>query len=281
MWNNSFNILLTIISLLNFVHVTVAGDVVYAVNAGGSHHVDENGIQYIADPLNIGVASDYGQRFSIRRVSQNDQILYQTERWHDESFSYSIPVKSDGDYVLVLKFSEVYFTGSEQKVFGVQLNNQHMVVPSLDIFDKVGHATAHDEIISFSIQKGKLQVGGESSSFNNVLTVEFLKGAADNPKICAFYLLKGKVEDVNPLPPLDLLNKAEEEEEDEEEEAPEDEVTRPESKKSSTSDQAKRDKLKSGPPAVNPYAEDNSSLVLPIVIAFCAFIPTLVCLCRL
>ncbi|XP_039262921.1 malectin-like [Styela clava] len=280
MWATESLVIPFTLALLCFIDITFANDVIYAVNAGGTQHVDSNGIQYIADPLKVGVASDYGQRFNIRRVSHNDQVLYQTERWHDESFSYDVPVKSDGDYVLVLKFSEVYFTGSEQKVFNVQLNNQHMIVQSLDIFDKVGHATAHDEIVPFSIKKGTLNVGTESSSFNNILTVEFLKGAADNPKICAFYLLKGKPEDVNQLPPLDLLNKAEEEEEEEEEESP-DVGTRPDDKKTSYSDQAKREKLKSGPPAVNPYAEDNSSLVLPIIVAFCAFIPTLVCLCRL
>lgn len=273
-------LIISVIAL--FCAISVRGaNVIYAVNAGGSSHTDRNGIRYIADPLSVGVSSDYGQRFNIRRSTADDQILYQTERWHHESFSYEIPVKADGEYVLVLKFSEVYFNGAEQKVFDIQLNNQHMVVTNLDIYDKVGHATAYDEIIPFSVQKGKLKVGDETSSFNGVLTLELLKGVADNPKICAFYVLQGSKEDVAVLPPLDLLNKAEEEEEDEDEEElqPDDEVEP--NKKSSPKDKEKRDKLKSGPPAINPYAEDNSSLILPILVAFCAFIPTLLCLCKL
>ena len=50
------------------------------------------------------------------------------------------------------------------------------------------------------------------------------------------------------------------------------------SKKSSSKN---RNKLKSGPPAADPYAEDNSSYVMPIMIAFAVFIPSLLCVCRL
>lgn len=264
------------------VGVASAGDVIYAVNAGGGGHTDSNGIRYIPDPLSIGVASDYGQRFQIRRALAEDQNLYQTERWHSNSFSYEIPVKEDGDYVIVMKFAEVYFDAPEQKVFSVQLNNQHVVVPQLDIFEKVGHATAHDEVVEFSVKKGKLEVGGESSSFNNVLTLELLKGHADNPKICAFYVMKGRADDVPALPSLDkVLEKDDEDEEDAEDEGEDVSDQKSQGTKPSPDDRKNREKLKSGPPAINPYAEDSGSLVLPIIVAFCAFIPTLICLCRL
>lgn len=276
-------ILIFIVFSIVAIGFTVDGaNVIYAVNAGGGHHEDQNGIRFIADPLSVGVASDYGQRFTIRRSSLEDQILYQTERWHHDSFSYDIPVKSDGDYVLVLKFAEVYFNSAEQKIFDIQLNNQHQVVTNLDIFDKVGHATAHDEIIPFSVEKGKFKVAGETSNFNGVLSMELAKGAADNPKICAFYVIQGSVDDVSTLPPLDLLNKVEEDEEEDEDEV---EISTQDDHNSdlklSDSNEKQDRHIKSGPPAINPYAEDNSSLILPIVIAFSAFIPTLVCLCRL
>lgn len=59
-------------------------------------------------------------------------------------------------------------------MFDVRLNG-HMVVKDLDIFDRVGHSTAHDEIVPFSIRRGKLSVQGEVSTFNGKLTVEFVK----------------------------------------------------------------------------------------------------------
>lgn len=60
------------------------------------------------------------------------------------------------------------------QVFDVRLNG-HVVVKDLDIFDRVGHSTAHDEFVPFSIRRGKLSVQGEVSTFNGKLTVEFVK----------------------------------------------------------------------------------------------------------
>jgi len=93
------------------------GEVIWAVNCGGDSHVDEYGIAYMRDPLQrTGVASDFGRSLLIQRVPPPDQILYQTERYHTQSFSYEVPVARDGDYVLVLKFCEVWFTQPNQKV---------------------------------------------------------------------------------------------------------------------------------------------------------------------
>lgn len=49
------------------------------------------------------------------------------------------------------------------------------MVKDLDIFDRVGHSTAHDEIIPMSIRKGKLSVQGEVSTFTGKLYIEFVK----------------------------------------------------------------------------------------------------------
>ena len=76
-------------------------------------------VKYERDPLfgKVGTASDYGKQLLIGRVNEKDQILYQTERYHHSTFGYDIPVKEDGNYVLVLKFSEVYFNAPNMKVY--------------------------------------------------------------------------------------------------------------------------------------------------------------------
>ena len=89
--------------------------------AGGKQHTDVFGVTYRSDPLagKVGVASDFGSRLVIGRVPPPDMVLYQTERYHTEDFSYDIKMssdKDDGEYVLVLKFSEVYFQSPGQKV---------------------------------------------------------------------------------------------------------------------------------------------------------------------
>ena len=93
-------------------------EVMYAINAGGEAHTDSYGIRYMRDPLmgKIGTASDYGKQLAIGRVNAIDQILYQTERYYSGTFGYDIPLNKDGQYVMVLKFCEVYFNSPNMKV---------------------------------------------------------------------------------------------------------------------------------------------------------------------
>ena len=97
-------------------NVGAIGEVIYAVNAGGGPHTDLHGVHYQADKLSIGTSSDFGKSLHVERAPPSDQILYQTERYHVADFGYNIPIKDEGDFVLVLKFSEVYFRGSKLKV---------------------------------------------------------------------------------------------------------------------------------------------------------------------
>ncbi|KAB0794333.1 hypothetical protein PPYR_11172 [Photinus pyralis] len=250
--------------LLSFIiDVTAVGQVLYAVNCGGDAFTDSNGIHYEKDPLQgrIGIASDYGKRLLIGRVPPNDHILYQTERYHHSTFGYEIPAHSDGEYVLTLKFSEVYFNAPDQKVFDVVLNGDHTIVSDLDIFEKVGRGVAHDEHIPFTISKGRLLVNGEESEIRGGrIRVEFIKGYKDNPKINAILVIKGTLDDVQKLPPI--------EPEPIEEYKEEPEVV-------------PKNRRPSGPKQPDPYTLDDSSMMLPVFIAIGTFIPILFCLCKL
>lgn len=113
----NFNTLFCAVCIISvMLHSSDALEVVWAVNCGGSAHTDVHGIRYQADPMKIGFASDYGKSLVIQRVVPQDQVLYQTERYHVSTFGYDVPISKDGDYVLVLKFSEVWFTAANQKV---------------------------------------------------------------------------------------------------------------------------------------------------------------------
>jgi len=109
----------------------IMDNVVFAVNCGGEAHTDANGrkkfnlilinllflgIRYRKDYLKTGIASDYGRNSNINRVSREDMILYQTERYDLQKFSYEIDLVDDGDYVLWMKFAEVWFNGPNMKV---------------------------------------------------------------------------------------------------------------------------------------------------------------------
>ncbi|EDV20186.1 uncharacterized protein TRIADDRAFT_4592, partial [Trichoplax adhaerens] len=248
--------------------------VIFAVNCGGSAHTDLNGVHYQADYNTVGINSDHGLQLSINRVPTPDQILYQTERYHSETFSYDIPIKEDDDYVLILKFSEVYFTGSNMKVFDVRLNSKHEVIKGLDIYHKVGKGTAHDEYIPFKISHKSLLINDESSPFKGVLTVEFIKGHLDNPKVNAIVVMKGQVSDVPKLAPLAGAEEADKDFDDDDDTS--------DTNSNTDNTQTPHSRKLSGPPVVNPYAvDDGSSYVVPIAVAVGVFIPTVFFLCRL
>ena len=110
-------LLLLSLTLLLHLEESLSYEVVYAVNCGGPRHVDKMGIKYKKDDNGVGVASDYGKSLSIARVPAEDMILYQTERYNNNDFSYDVQIPSNGNYVLVLKFAEVYFQAANQKVW--------------------------------------------------------------------------------------------------------------------------------------------------------------------
>ena len=105
-----------VVTAILFVGPSAAYDVIFAVNCGGGKHTDRFGIKYSSDSNPTGIASDFGYSLIIGRVHPDDMALYQTERYHSSTFGYSTRVSGDGEYLLVLKLAEVYFTAPGQKV---------------------------------------------------------------------------------------------------------------------------------------------------------------------
>lgn len=283
-------------------------EVIYALNAGGDAIQDSLGIRYRRDNSDAGTASDYGRSLDIKRVPQQDKILYQTERYATETFGYSIPMPTgDGDYVLWLKFSEVWFNAPNQKVFDVTLND-HTVVEGLDIFSKVGRGVAHDELVPFQIRQNKLIINGKSVAFSKEIKVDFVKTQHDNPKVNAIVIVKGTVDQIPQLPPYTFEKPIdyedfedpegaqhqsntndEDREVDEEEERARREYMRnlkeQQQEESSNSNRIKKEKKHVKAAAdvkiEDPYEADETSYIIPIVVALGAFIPLLYCLCKL
>lgn len=117
---------------------------------------------------------------------------------------------------------------------------------------------------------GKLYVNGEESDMmGNKIKLEFIKGYKDNPKINAFYLMKGTMDDVPKLPPM----------------------IQPESQDHSTTldlddlplDELKLQKRPRNIPVIPESfePEEESSIMLPVFVVIGAFIPILFFLCKL
>lgn len=184
--------------------------VVYAINAGGASVVDKTlGIVYESDLDDEHKSSVAGvsaaSTMHIDRAPAEYQPVYKTERYATESFSYTITTPADGDYTLVLKFSEVYWTRAGAKIFDVSLDNSIDVVNDLDIYNEAGRFVAHDELVEFAIKDQEIVYGGQSHAVGKTFTVDFVKGAEDNPKVCAILLVKGSKVDALALAPLNDL----------------------------------------------------------------------------
>jgi hypothetical protein len=173
-------------------------NVIAAINCGGPEYTDEDGIVYEKDNyFDYGISSDHGLNYDIENTQDMD--LYQSERWHSDTFTYSVPVKNAGKYILILKFSEVYFSQPNEKVFDVALGKK-IIIKDMDIFKKAGKATAHDEFIEFEIKDDKCYVNKQEApaaydSKTKQLKIKFIKGPKDNPKINAILVYKGDILD--------------------------------------------------------------------------------------
>lgn len=128
-----------------------------------------------------------------------DPALYQTERYDLQDFSYFIPLAEPGDYVLILKFSEIYFNSEGQKKFFVRIGDNY-VVKDLDIYAHVGKTAAYDEFVEFNYDGEKVIINGKETKdaiSNNQLKVDFIKSDKDNPKINAMLLINGSLKDTD------------------------------------------------------------------------------------
>ncbi|XP_014674267.1 PREDICTED: malectin-B-like [Priapulus caudatus] len=287
-WLVSTSLVTEIVLLLSILQRACGGgEVIYAINCGGDAHVDIHGVRYERDPLpddSVGIPSEYGKQLTIQRVVGQDQILYQTERYHDANFQYNVAVTTDGEYVVVLKFSEVYFTAPSMKVFDVRINGID-VITDLDIYKEVGRGVAHDELLEITVSKGKLLVADAEITFNGVLNVEFVKTDRDNPKINAIYVKKGTKEDVPKLPEWPTSSEfetdEEEEEHDDDDDDDDEEEEEEEARPKADSKQKAKKRKPSGPKLADPYATTDTHTMLPIFIAVGCFIPLLFFLCKL
>ena len=65
-------------------------------------------------------------------------------------------------------------------------------------------ASHHDTLCNATLDDQKVY-GGQSHAVGKTFTVDFVKGAEDNPKVCAILLVKGSKVDALALAPLNDL----------------------------------------------------------------------------
>ena len=197
-----FNILLYAFLLgLNIITINSKlnpSNVEIAINCGGPEFRTKAGVTYQKDNyFNGGEPSDFGTNSEIKNTKEKE--IYQTERWSTEDLVYNIPLKKPGKYVLVLKFSEVYFNNKNEKVFDFKFGDE-TILENIDIYSKVGKNNAYDEFIEFELKNKQIYVEGKQlkngyDEENKTIKITFVKKEIDNPKVNAILIIRGTLKD--------------------------------------------------------------------------------------
>jgi hypothetical protein len=127
------------------------GDVVMAINAGGSQYAGSDGTVYQADAYYSGGST----RSTTNAIGgTTDDKVYQSYRYG--TFSYSIPVTNDS-YSLTLKLAELSYSSAGQRVFNIYVEGQS-VATNVDVFSAVGQYQAYDIKIPVTVTDGYLNI---------------------------------------------------------------------------------------------------------------------------
>ncbi|HEY8767551.1 MAG TPA: malectin domain-containing carbohydrate-binding protein, partial [Dehalococcoidia bacterium] len=151
------------------------------VNAGGGAYTDKGGNAWSVDTAFSG-----GATFSVAGAIAGtaDQPLYQTERYGNMSYAFSVP---DGTYTVALKFAELYWTSAGQRVFNVSINGKSLLT-NFDILTEAAPMTALDKTFVVSVTGGALTIAFTSvKDAAKINAIQVLAGgtAAGAPTVTA------------------------------------------------------------------------------------------------
>ncbi|NHN60177.1 MULTISPECIES: malectin domain-containing carbohydrate-binding protein [Halorussus] len=182
------------------VNVTVidddqqAGEVVFAVNAGGSTYTAADGTTYQADDYFAGgettnVSANYG----VTDIGgTDDDALYLTERYGQSGapVNYSFPVE-DGTYEVTVHLAEIWFGtdhgdagGDGSRVMSANVEGGEPELDDYDIHADVGALNATTKTYTVEVTDGDLDVNFTSSVENpkvSAIEVAEVDGSADGP----------------------------------------------------------------------------------------------------
>lgn len=154
------------------------GTVVIAVNAGGPAYQSHEGILYVSD-INAAFCHGGHQYQTQMSISDTEEDpLYQSERYGEFSYHFSV---SPGDYQLIFKFAEIYFSQPRLRVFNVNVENKR-VLQNLDIFLMVGNFSAYDVVVPITVQDSTLDIS--------------MVPVIENPKLSALVIQKIEPQEV-------------------------------------------------------------------------------------
>ncbi len=127
---------------------------VVRVNSGGGAYTDPSGNVWAADSNYSGGYPDApGKAIS----GTTTPALYADQRWAPSTLTYDFAV-ANGTYIVNLKFAEIYFSGTGQRVFNIAINGQ-AVLNNFDIVAAAGGPTkAVDRSFTINVTGGRVTI---------------------------------------------------------------------------------------------------------------------------
>ncbi|MFT5194018.1 MAG: glucose/arabinose dehydrogenase [Cellvibrionaceae bacterium] len=157
------------------------GEVITCINAGGPEYIASDGRIFLADQADSQKATAGELSESLVDIENTaDDVIFQTERWG--AFKYFISLPEPGLYTLELYFAEIHYgvnveNGENARSFNVHVEHS----PVLNGYDIGAVAGGSAKAI---IERFK------TTSYDATLTVEFIVGDVDNPKVSALCVLR-------------------------------------------------------------------------------------------
>ncbi len=88
----------------------------------------EDGITYQKDQyFSESKVADYSldsEKNGVEIRFTKDQGLYFTERHQDYNFHYNLPLQQEGKYVIILRFTELYFQTRNKRQFNINIGDK-------------------------------------------------------------------------------------------------------------------------------------------------------------
>jgi Malectin domain len=99
--------MISVIIILTMAVKVIAFDQIFAINAGGAAHTDEDGIIYQERDSKHGFWDQLSQNtLHMGTVPESDKNIYRYYEYKDHSpINYHLPLENDGLYVLIAKFT--------------------------------------------------------------------------------------------------------------------------------------------------------------------------------
>jgi flagellar capping protein FliD len=166
---------------------------IYAVNAGGDAHTDTDGIVY--QKHDSPVRKEIFEELQIGTVPESDRSVYKTAdetlKEFGKTLKFNIPLRNDGVYVLIAKFSNHNYEHARQSVTYNGGNHLHENMSVHELCG--GNKKICDEYYYFCVSDKTLYFKDQSSAIlNGEIRVE-IRPVQYRAYIAGLVLLKGTI----------------------------------------------------------------------------------------